>query len=94
MIKEKNQEENNYQLRHLTRDDVRDLLKTNMDVIVGNIEKIMKEKNITQENLATAMRSEQQHVSYILRKRGKGITINVIGRIASALNTSISELAK
>ena len=94
MKKEKIKEENIYQLKYLTRDDVRELLKNNMNIIVGNIEKIMKEKNITQEELSGAMRSEQQHISYILRKKGKGITINVIGRIAEALNTSISDLAK
>ena len=94
MKKEKRLEENIYQLKYLTRDDVRDLLKKDMDTLMNNIERIMKEKNITQEALATAMRSEQSHLSYMLKNRGKGITVQVIGRIASALNTSITELSK
>jgi len=99
MKKEEKKDENTFQPKYLTRDEVRELLKKNMDVIVSNIKKEMTEKKITQEILATAIRSEQQHVSYILR-HGKGITINVLGRIAEALNVklidlvTISELAK
>lgn len=94
MEKQKKSEENNYQLNYLTREDIRGLLKKNMDTIILNIEKKMSQENISQNELATAMQSEQQHVSYILRKKGKGITINVMGRIAAALNTTISELTK
>lgn len=94
MGKEVKTEKSNYQLNYLTREDIRNLLKKDIDTILNNIQRIMKEKVISQDSLATAMGSEQQHISYMLRKRGSGITIPVIGRIAAALNTTISELAK
>ena len=94
MKKEKKPEENNYQLKYLTEQQVRDLINNSIDTVMTNIEKIMKENKITQSELADAMRSEQQHVSYMLRNKGKGITYNVLMRMASALNVNISELAK
>lgn len=86
--------ENNYQLRFLTKNDIRELLRKDIDTIVDNIQKIMKENSISQEKLADAMMTSQQHLSYMLKKRGAGITIKVMGRFAAALNTSISELSK
>lgn len=90
----KKEEKNTYQLKYLTRDDVRSLISNQMDTILGNVARIMKENNITQEALATAMRSEQSHLSYMFKNKGSGITINVIGRMAAALNVSIGDLAK
>lgn len=91
MKKEKS--ENEFRLKHLTRDDVRELLKNNIDIIAVNIRKQMIAKNITQESLAIAVRSEQSHISNILSKHKKGITINVLGRIAAALDVSIADLS-
>lgn len=77
----------------VARKKAKELLKKNMDVIVGNIYKRMDEKKMTQKDLAYEIESEPPHVNYILRKK-KGITINVLGRIAIALDTTISDLAR
>jgi Helix-turn-helix. len=94
MKEKKDIEKESYQLTYLTRSEIREVLKTNIDAIVRNICNTMKEKNITQEALACAIQSDQPHLSRILSKNKEGITINVIGRIAKALNTTISELSK
>lgn len=86
--------ENTFQLTYITRNTIRDLLKNKKDRIFDNIERIMEANNISQEQLADAICSEQQHISKILRKRSDGITINVMIRIAHALNTPIADLAK
>ena len=94
MKKDKYKEEKSFQLNYLTEHQVRDLINNSMNAVMGNIERIMKENQITQSELADAMRSEQQHVSYMLKNKGKGITYNVVVRMAAALKVNISELAK
>jgi len=94
MKKDKIKEEKSFQLTYLTEQQVRDLINNEMPKVMGNIQKIMIENKITQSELATAIRSEQQHISYMLRNKGKGITYNVIMRMATALRVNISELAK
>lgn len=94
---------NPYELKYLTRNDLSKILKENTEIIVRNINKIMRDNRVSQDELATAIHSEQCHISYILRERpdncvtfapNKGLTINVLGRIAAALHTSIPDLAK
>lgn len=75
------------------REEIRPLLKKNMELIINNIIRIKKEKNISHEDLAAGMCSHTQHVSYILRS-GKGITINVLGRMARAMDVKPYELLK
>ena len=71
-----------------------DALRKNMETIQNNILKILSEKNISQSDLAKAIESEHNHVNYILRKKNKGITIKVLGRIAKSLNIPIYQLLK
>lgn len=86
--------EQKFQIVEVKREEIRSLLQTNMELIISNINRIMKEKDISQDDLAFGMCSEQQHVSYILRNKGKGITINVLGRIAKAMDVKPYELLK
>jgi len=81
------------EIKELTPAETRDALKKSMDTIVGNIDKIMGEKKITQENLAYGIGSSQPHLNYILRKK-KGITIKVLSRIAKVLDVKLYELVK
>ena len=81
------------EIKELTKNEIGYQLKIHMDIIVGNIDRIMGEKNITQENLAYGIKSTQSHLNYIMRKK-KGITINVLGRIAKILDVKIHELLK
>jgi DNA-binding Xre family transcriptional regulator len=92
-MKKEKSTESVFEIKEVKRSEIRDLLKSNMDLIVGNIERVMKEKRITQESLAHGICSEQQHVSYLLRKKS-GITINVLGRIAKAMDVKLYELVK
>jgi len=82
------------EINEIDREKSRKILKSDMDKIITNINKKMQEKKLSQNDLAFAIRSNQPHVNYMLRQRGNGITIRVLSRIAIALNTSISELAK
>lgn len=82
-----------FEVKNIKKEEIRVLLKENMEVIVGNIIRIKKEKNISHEALAFGIRSHTTHVSYILRS-GKGITVNVLGRIAKAMDVSLVELVK
>lgn len=86
-------EEKKYQIREITKPEASKLLKQNMELIVNNIHIIMNEKKINQSELAFAISSDRQHVNYIIRSK-TGITVNVLGRIAKALGTTISELSK
>ena len=91
----KKKENNNYQLGYISKREGKLLLKKNMDIFISNVKKEMSLYEITQEQLASAIESEQQQVFYLLNKgKGKGMTYNVAGRIAFALNKTISELSK
>ena len=87
MIREK------YQVKEITKAEASKLLKENMEIITMNIERLLKEKNMNQSELAYAIGSDRQHVNFILRN-GKGITVNVAGRIAKALDIKLYELIK
>ena len=69
------------------------ILKYNMEIIVRNIYSLMEKRKINQSELARKIYSTPYHLNYIL-KTHSGITVNVLGRIAVALDTTISELAK
>lgn len=83
-----------FQIIHVSKEQTRDALKSNMDLIQVNLLRIMKSKGISQYALAHAIESEPGHVNYILRKKNKGITIKVLGRMAKALDVPIYELIK
>lgn len=83
-----------FQIIEVRREEIRPILQNNMDVIIGNILRIMSEKQISQEDLAYGICSEQSHVSKILTMRNRGLTINVLGRIAKALDVKLIELVK
>lgn len=78
----------------VTKEETSDILKINMDLIQNNISKILSERGISQSELARAIDSEPRHINYILRKKNKGITIRVLGRIAKALDVKLYELVK
>ena len=82
------------QAREVTTQQAKDILKLNMELIQNNISSIMAAKKISQSELARAIESEPNHVNYILRKKNKGITIKVLGRIAVALNVKLTDLVK
>ena len=92
IMKKENSKEEISQVITVTNDEAKRLLKSNMDIIQGNISRIMNEKKINQSELANAIESEPNHINYILRKKNKGITIKVLGRIAKALNVQLKEL--
>jgi len=75
------------------RELARGILKYNMDIIVNNIYRLLEERKMNQRKLAELIWSDPPHLNYILKNQS-GITINVLGRIAKALDTTISELAK
>jgi len=87
-------EEIKFQIIEVRREEIRPLLKNNMETIVGNIVRLMHEKAISQEDLAFGICSEQQHISKILTMKNRGLTINVLGRIAKAMDVKIHELLK
>lgn len=93
MKKQTVEEANSFQPTQLNHNDIRKMLKESMDVLVLNIQKIMKERNMSQRDLAFAILSDQQHISYIFRKK-KGITYNVICRISKALDIPVYQLVK
>ena len=76
----------------VNEDEAKRQLKNNMEIIQGNISRIMELKKISQSELARAIESEPGHINYILRKKNKGITIKVLGRIAKALSVPLKEL--
>lgn len=82
-----------HEIKSLKRDEVSKYLKNNMDIIVNNIISMMVKKNITQERLADAINSDQGHLNYILKSR-KGITVNVLSRIAYAFDVPLYEMVK
>jgi antitoxin component HigA of HigAB toxin-antitoxin module len=83
-----------FQIIEVRREEIRPILKSNMELIISNINRIMKEKGVFQEDLAYGICSEQSHVSKILSNRNRGLTINVLGRIAKALDVKMHELLK
>lgn len=89
----KKENEITFQLKYLRRNDIRELLKTSSDIIAINIIKQMAAKNVTQKSLAIAIHSDRSHLNRILSRHKKGITINVLSRIAFALDVSIADLA-
>jgi len=82
------------QAKNVSTEEVRDILKNNMELIQSNISSIMASKNISQSELAKAIESEPGHINYILRKKNKGITIKMLGRIAKSLDVKTYELIK
>lgn len=78
----------------VSEDEAKKILKTNMDLIQSNIYQILTEKKISQSDLARAIESEPGHINYIMRKKNKGITIKVLGRIAKALDVKMEDLIK
>lgn len=91
-MKEKIKEEK-YITPEISRKEASEELKKNMDVIVNNIQNIMRTKNMNQSELAYAIKSDRGHVNYILKSK-TGITVNVLGRIAKALNVKLYEIVK
>jgi len=91
-MKEKNKEER-YNTPEISKNEASKLLKQNMDIIVENINTLLLKKKMNQSELAYAIKSDRGHVSYILRSK-IGITVNVLGRIAKALDVPLTELVK
>lgn len=87
--------ENNNQLRDITRDEARKILKEDMALILANIKNFMSEKSINQKELAYRIGSEACHVSRMFKNPPKnGLTINVLGRIAKALDVKLYQITK
>lgn len=60
------------------------------DIIRDNIKKYIKEKNLTQQDLADLAGISRQYVTDIENEnRNKHITIAILGRIADAMNVNI-----
>lgn len=81
---------------YLTRPQISKLLKDNTTRILSNIESIMNTEGISRKELADRIDSEATHVSRMFRNKyhKNGLTTNVLGRIAVALNTNLYELVK
>jgi len=82
------------QVKEVSTNEAREILKTNMELIQNNISTVMASKNLSQSELARAIESEPGHINYILRKKNKGITIKMLGRIAKALDVKLIDLVK
>ena len=82
------------EIKNISIEEAKKILKTNMDLIQNNILQILSSKKISQSELARAIESEPSHINYILRKKNKGITIKVLGRIAKALDVKLVDLVK
>ncbi len=80
----------------ISKDEARIALATNMIKIVGNILRIMGEKDVNQRELGLRINSEESHVSYMLKhiECKNGITLNVLSRISLALEVSLPDLVK
>ena len=89
----KNKGELKYNKIEISKQKASLLLRRNMCLFIDNVITKMNEKKLSQSELAYIIRSERQHLNYIL-KSGNGITINVAGRIADALETNLCELFK
>lgn len=81
---------------YLTRPQISKVLKENTARILYNIDGIMKEKNISKKELADRIDSELTHVYRIFRNKYQknGLTTNVIGRIAIALDVQLKDLVQ
>ena len=64
-------------------------------IIRKNIRRIRLEKNLTQQDLADMTEISREYVCDIENEsRNKHLTIAILGRIAEALNTDISDFFK
>lgn len=81
---------------YLTKPQISKLLKDNTARIIYNIDDIMKTKNISKKELSHRIDSELTHVCRIFRNKyhKNGLTTNVLGRIAIALDVQMSDLVK
>ena len=81
---------------YLTKPQISKALKENTARILANIEAEMEKLGINRKTLADRIDSEATHISRMFRNRytKNGLTTNVLGRIAIALNTSLTELVK
>ena len=82
------------QVKEISTKEMNDAFKNDMELIQNNILNILSVRNISQSELARAIESEPCHINYILRKKNKGITIRVLGRIAKALDVKLIDLVK
>jgi len=64
-------------------------------IVRRNIKKIRKSKNLTQQQLSEITEVSREYICDIENdSRNKHVTIAVLGRIAKALNTPISDFFK
>ncbi len=86
----------NNQVNDISPAEARNHLKNNMGIIISNIKNFMLEKKVNQKELAFRINSEQGHVSNMLKNDffKNGLTINVLGRIAKALEVKLEDLVK
>ncbi len=82
--------------QYLTRPQISKALKDNTERILSNIEEEMKNQNILKAELARRIDSEATHVYRIFKNRytKNGLTTNVLGRIAMALDIPLTQLVK
>lgn len=84
------------QFKDISKAEAREALKKNMITIIDNAENFLKSKNISKKELASRMGSEVCHIYRMFKNKyyGNGLTINVLGRLAIALDVKIHELLK
>lgn len=84
------------QIEEITIKKIRDSLKENMGTILGNINRVMIDKNINQKELAYRIDSHESHVSRMLKSdyHKNGLTIKVLTRISLGLDVKLNELIK
>jgi len=82
--------------QYLTRPQISKALRDNTERILQNIEDEMKNKNILKAELAKRIDSEPTHVYRMFKNKynKNGLTTNVLGRIAIALDVPLTQLVK
>lgn len=82
--------------KDITPQEARDALKTNMDSILSNIQKIMTDKGVSRKELSFRINSHEAHVSRIFRRGAykNGLTIAVLTRISLGLEVPLNDLVK
>jgi len=81
------------ELKEIKPQKLRESLKYHSDIIVGNMDRIMGEKKITQEQLSESMETDQSHLNKVMRNK-RGITLKFLVRTAFSLDVKLIELVR
>lgn len=85
--------EDKVEIKEIQPAKLRELIKTQTEKIVGNIDRIMGDKNITQDVLSDGMLTSQSHLNRMMRQK-KGFTIKFLVRCSYSLDVKLTELVK